>query len=86
METKPTWSERIKAYKKISGFFGPTPYVWRPFVDLNHLVFVDRCDADGGLVVDKSPASIGRHLGHTMTRPVVFSWWEIILIWIRVIR
>lgn len=72
----------IRAYIKASGLFIPTRYIWRPF---GELLEVDRCGADGGLVTG-SQASLSRHAGHRLNQPVLISVFELILVWIRVIR
>lgn len=74
--------EHLAAYIKVLGFIYPTRYIWRPF---GTLLEVDRCMADGGLVTN-SQASIGRHCGHSMKSPVKISLFEMVLIWLGVIR
>lgn len=72
----------LNAYIKVLGVFWPTRYIWRPF---GELLEVDRCDADRGLVTN-SQKSLSRHAGHMMRGPVVISFWELLLVWCRVIR
>ena len=77
-----TPKEYISAYIKASGLFIPTPLVWRPF---GELLEIDRCVVDGRLVTN-SQSSIQRHLGHRLHNPVVLSLFEMVLIWLRIIR
>lgn len=77
-----TLKEYLNAYLKVAGIFVPTRYIWRPF---GELLEVDRCDADGGLV-SYSQRSLSRHAGHQMRSPVIISVFEMILIWVRIIR
>lgn len=78
----PSLKERISAYIKVAGIFVPTRFIYRPF---GELLEVDRCAVDGGLVTN-SQASLSAHGGHRMRQPVLISLFEMVLIWIRVIR
>ena len=71
----------LKAAIKLSGFLTATRYVWRPF----SIIGVDRCKNDGYVVTDSS-RSIEAHAGHTMFQPTRLSIFEVILLWIRVIK
>lgn len=74
--------EYVTAYIKATGIFIPTRFLWRPF---GELLEVDRCAVDGGLVTD-SQVSLSRHAGHRMSQPVKISLFEMILVWLRIIR
>lgn len=78
----PTLKDRLTAYVRVVGTLLPTAYVWRPF---GGLVELDRCTADGRLV-GNSPTALSRHLGHELKRPVVLSWFELLLVWVRWIK
>lgn len=70
------------AYIKVIGIFVPTRYIWRPF---GELLEVDRCAVDGE-VVTNSQGSLSRHAGHRMHQPVKISLFEMLKIWVRIIR
>ncbi len=72
----------LNEYIKLAGVFKPTRYVYRPF---GTFLEVDRCEADGRLVTN-SQASLSAHPGHHLRSPVVISFFEMILIWLRIIR
>lgn len=74
--------EYTSAYLKVAGIFVPTRYIWRPF---GELLEVDRCATDGGLVTN-SQSSLSRHGGHMMKQPCIISIFELVLIWVRIIR
>lgn len=78
----PTFKERLEAYVRVVGTILPTRYVWRPFGGLLEL---DRCTVDGRLV-SNSPTALSRHNGHTMKQPVLLSWFELLLVWVRWVR
>jgi len=77
-----TWKDYLTAYIKVAGVFRATRYVWRPF---GELLEVDRCVVDGELVTN-SQSSLSRHTGHRMSQPVKITFFEMILIWTRVIN
>lgn len=77
-----TLKEYLSAYKKALGLFVPTNYVWRPF---GELLEIDRCEADGDLVTN-SQESTSAHVGHRLKAPTRISIFELIKIWLRIIR
>lgn len=74
--------DHLTAYIKVAGIFCPTRFVWRPFGELLEL---DRCAVDGGLVTN-SQGSLSRHAGHRMSQPVKLTVFEMVLVWMRIIR
>ena len=77
-ERRWTMTDRLR----VLGVFYPTRFVWRPF---GEFLEIDRCRLDGRLVTNRS-ASIQRHVGHSMVQPVLISFFELILIWLRMVR
>jgi len=77
-----TWKEYFSAYTKAAGIFRPTRYIWRPF---GELLEVDRCAVDGEIVTD-SQSSLSRHVGHRLQGSVKLSIFQMILVWVRIIR
>ena len=76
------FKDKIIAGIKVTGLILPTKYIWRPF---GEVLEADRCVADGSLVTN-SQESLSRHLGHLMRGPIRVSLFELILIWLRIIR
>lgn len=72
----------VVAYLKLVGIFLPTRFVWRPF---GSFLEIDRCRADGRLVTN-SQASLAAHEGHWLVQPTRLSLFEMILVWLRIIR
>ena len=72
----------MNEYIKLVGVFKPTRFVYRPF---GTFLEVDRCELDGGLVTN-SQASLSNHPGHHLRSPVKISLFEMVLIWLRIIR
>ena len=64
------------------GFFIPIIYLWNPF---GKPVEVHRCQTDGGIVL-RTQSSLSLHPGHRIAQPVLMHWWEILLVWIGVIK
>lgn len=72
----------------------PTRYVIRPtlrrspqvpFFSVGYeFIEIDRCDVDKGIVTG-SQSSLSRHLGHRMRQPTTVSFFEMLLIWTRII-
>jgi hypothetical protein len=64
------------------GLLVPTSKVWRPF---GEPLEVHRCDTDRRIVT-RSQSSVSKHPGHYIRQPVLLSLFELILIWLRVIK
>lgn len=60
----------------------PTRYIYVPF---KGIVEIDRCDTDGGIVTD-SQSSLSGHVGHRLKHPGKVSFFEVFLMWVRIIR
>lgn len=74
--------DTLQACIRVAGIFVPTRYIWRPF---GELLEVDRCVVDGGFVTD-SQRSLSQHLGHKLQGKVRINIFQMILIWLRIIR
>lgn len=79
---KYSLKDYIFAYVKGTGLIYPTTMILRPF---GNVLEVDRCVVDGGLVTN-SQRSLSTHCGHPLRGPVKISFFELILIWLRIIR
>lgn len=60
----------------------PEPY------SVYHGVTVYRCETDGALVAGEvgRRGQLRRHVGHRLKSPVVLTFWEKLLIWLKIIR
>lgn len=87
--TSTTWKDGLKLLGVL-----PTRYVVRPLLRRSprvpffsveyEFVEIDRCDVDKGLVTN-SQESLSRHAGHRMRQPTTVSFFELFLIWTRII-